>query len=97
MATATAGLWDGFILPDNCEPRIAREKLNEYCDGLMSQELKDTFNNILEVTKKEVIRTGGDWNISGPSIENMLRNFRDCVRSSIVPDEVLGKLPLSAM
>lgn len=97
MAEDTLRLWNGFTLPVDCNAIIASERLNEYCDTLMSQELKNALNCALETARKEVERTGGDWAVSGPSVENMLENFRRCVRSSMVPDEVLNRMPIPMM
>ena len=97
MVATALGLWDGFILPEKCDPVVASEKLNEYCDTLMSQELRDVLGRVLEAAKMEVMRTGGDWAVSGPSVENMFDNFRRCVRSSMVPDEVLNRMPIPMM
>jgi len=97
MVATALGLWDGFILPENCDQTIASERLNEYCDALMSQELNNALSCALETAKQEIERTGGDWAVSGPSVENMLENFRRCVRSSMVPDEVLNRMPIPMM
>lgn len=97
MTTTAMSLWDGFTLPENCDPVVASKKLDEYCNGLMSREFKDALSCALEAAKKEVERTGGDWAVSGPSVENMFENFRRSVISSMVPDEVLNRMPIPMM
>ena len=89
--------WDGFVLPENCDQMTASRILEDYCDNLIDQGFKDALEEVLKQAKQEVERTGGDWAVSGPSVENMLENFRRSVRSSMVPDEVLQRLPVYMM
>ncbi|MBI3589401.1 MAG: hypothetical protein HY093_03250 [Candidatus Liptonbacteria bacterium] len=89
--------WDGFVLPEDCDQMTASRMLEDYSDNLIGQGFKDALEEVLKQAKQEVERTGGDWAVSGPSVENMLENLRRCVRSSMVPDEVLNRMPIPMM
>ncbi len=87
-------LWQPLDLTKrDADPIEASQKLNRYCTGLLSPEIKKKIKELKALAQQEVERLGGI--LDKDSFDNLSKNLYDLIVNNAIPEEVLNaKHPL---
>jgi hypothetical protein len=88
-------IWSELRLPDSKDPIATSEALNAYVKKQVSPKLQNVLSAVLKEAESEIRRTGGNWETNQGSVKNMLDNLYSTIIGSMVPDEIIDKLPSS--
>lgn len=95
MNSTQKKIWSKLKLPKGKDPISASEALDAYTKKQVSPKLRNALATVMKEAKAEIRRTGGNWKTSRGSVENMLDNFHSTIVQSMVPDEIIDRLPPS--